>query len=98
MELLLWRWSTTAQVASALLIAVFFAVLGRSMRRDDLRPWIEAWLANLAALVVTIVFWFARPSSRWGLSALVWGYFFFKTMFAALLALGAWRFARPEAR
>lgn len=98
MELLLWRWSTTAQVASALLIAVFFAVLGRSMGRAELRPWVQAWLANLCALVVTIVFWFARPDTRWGLIALIWGYFFFKTMFAALLALGAWRFIRPHAR
>jgi diguanylate cyclase (GGDEF)-like protein len=98
MELLLWRWSTTAQVASALLIAVFFAVLGRSMPRAELRPWVQAWLANLVALVVTIVFWFARPSSVWGLRSLVWGYFFFKTMFVALLAIGAWRFVRPNAR
>src|SRR4051812_35314256 len=98
MELLLWRWSTTAQVASALLIAVFFAVLGRSMGRAELRPWVLAWLANLAALLVTIAFWFTRPSSRWGLAALIWGYFFFKTLFAALLGIGAWRFVRPHAR
>jgi diguanylate cyclase (GGDEF)-like protein len=97
-ELLLWRWSTTAQVASALLIAVFFAVLGRSMGRAELRPWVQAWLANLIALVVTIVFWFARPSSPWNLTALVWSYFFFKTMFVVLLAIGAWQFVRRDAR
>ncbi len=98
MELLLWRWSTTAQVASALLIAVFFGVLGRTMPRAELRPWVQAWLANLVALVVTIVFWFARPSSAWSLSSLIWGYFFFKTMFVVLLAIGGWRFVRPDAR
>ena len=98
MELLLWRWSTTAQVASALLIAVFFAVLGRSMRRAELRPWIQAWLANLGALVVTIVFWFARPPARLQLGTLIWGYFFFKTLFAVLLAWGAWRVIWPHAR
>ena len=98
MELLLWRWSTTAQVASALLIAVFFAVLGRSMRRAELRPWVQAWLANLGALVVTIVFWFARPSARLQLAALIWGYFFFKTLFAVLLAWGAWRVIWPHTR
>src|SRR5262245_6982098 len=98
MELLLWRWSTTAQVASALLIAVFFAVLGRSMRRAGLGPWVQAWLANLCALVVTLVFWYARPSARWSLAALIRGYFFFKTLFAVLLALGAWRFVDPHAR
>ncbi len=97
MELMLWRWSTSAQVASALLIAVFFSVLGRSMRRDELRPWVQAWQANLVALVVTIVFWFARPESRGPLAMLLWGYFFFKTMFVVLLAFGAWRFVRPNA-
>jgi diguanylate cyclase (GGDEF)-like protein len=54
MELLLWRWSTTAQIASAIVIAVFFVVLARSVRRVELRPWVMAWLANLAALFVTM--------------------------------------------
>lgn len=64
MELLLWRWSTTAQITSALMIAVFFVVLGRSVRRVEMRPWMYAWLANLAALLVTCIFWFAQPSSQ----------------------------------
>ena len=46
MELLLWRWSTSAQVTSAPLIAVFFVVLGRSMRRAELWPWVQPWIAN----------------------------------------------------
>jgi diguanylate cyclase (GGDEF)-like protein len=95
MELLLWRWSTSAQIASAVVIAVFFAVLGRSVRRVELRPWIAAWLANLAALCVTIVFWFAQPSTAWAFIALRAGYFFAKTLFVVLLAAGAWRFFRP---
>ncbi|HEX7151137.1 MAG TPA: GGDEF domain-containing protein [Thermoanaerobaculia bacterium] len=45
MELLLWRWSTTAQIASAFMIAVFFVVLSRPVRRVELRPWVAAWLA-----------------------------------------------------
>jgi len=94
MELLLWRWSTAAQVASAVTIAVFFVVLSRSMRRVELRPWVAAWLANLAALCVTITFWFAQPQSPWAFMALRTGYFFAKTMFLVLLALGAWRFVR----
>ena len=50
MELLLWRWSTTAQITSALMIAGFFVlVLARSVRRVEVRPWVWAWLANLAA-------------------------------------------------
>lgn len=90
MELLLWRWSTTAQITSAIVIAIFFVVLGRSERRVELRPWVSAWLANLAALLVTSVFWFAQPDSAAAIIALRWGYFFSKTMFVVLLALGAW--------
>jgi diguanylate cyclase (GGDEF)-like protein len=94
MELLLWRWSTSAQIASGLLIAVFFAVLARSVRRVELRPWVSAWMANLAALFVTSVFWFAQPQSPVLFISLRFGYFFSKTMFVVLLALGAWAFVR----
>lgn len=90
MELLLWRWSTTAQITSAIVIAIFFVVLGRSVRRVELRPWVSAWLANLAALLVTSVFWFAQPKSPATFIVLRWGYLFCKTMFVVLLALGAW--------
>ncbi|HYI12608.1 MAG TPA: GGDEF domain-containing protein [Thermoanaerobaculia bacterium] len=94
MELLLWRWSTTAQITSALLIAVFFFVLGRSMHRVELRPWVHAWLINLGALLVTIIFWFAQPDSQLAFILLRGGYLFTKTMFVVLLAAGAWRFSR----
>lgn len=95
MELLLWRWSTTAQIASAIVIAVFFMVLARSVRRVELRPWVAAWLANLAALCVTIAFWFWQPDSQLAFVFLRTGYFFAKTLFVLLLAAGAWRFVRP---
>ena len=94
MELLLWRWSTSAQIASGLMIAVFFLVLARSVRRVELRPWLSAWLANLAALFVTSMFWFAQPQSPAAVIALRFGYFFSKTMFVVLVALGAWAFVR----
>ena len=89
MELLLWRWSTTAQITSALMIAVFFVVLGRSVRRVEMRPWMYAWLANLAALLVTCIFWFAQPSSPFAFVVLRGSYFFWKTMFVVLLVAGA---------
>ncbi|HEY0038642.1 MAG TPA: GGDEF domain-containing protein [Longimicrobium sp.] len=94
MELLLWRWSTTAQISSAVVIAVFFVVLARSMRRVELRPWVAAWLANLAALCVTVTFWFTQPKSSAAFIALCTGYFFAKTLFVLLLAAGTWRFVR----
>ncbi|MEA2236464.1 MAG: diguanylate cyclase [Thermoanaerobaculia bacterium] len=96
MELLLWRWSTTAQITSALMIAVFFVVLARSVRRVEMRPWVSAWLANLAALLVTIIFWIFQPSSQIAFIALRGGYFLSKTMFVLLLSAGAWRFIRQR--
>ncbi|HXH40572.1 MAG TPA: GGDEF domain-containing protein [Thermoanaerobaculia bacterium] len=94
MELLLWRWSTSAQITSALMIAVFFVVLARSVHRVELRSWVYAWLANLAALSVTIIFWYAQPSSPFAFVALRGSYFFWKTMFVVLLVAGALRFVR----
>jgi hypothetical protein len=49
MELLLWRWSTTAQTASLLMIAIFFVVLARAIRRPELQTVVKAWLAKLQA-------------------------------------------------
>ncbi|HMC75922.1 MAG TPA: GGDEF domain-containing protein [Vicinamibacterales bacterium] len=95
-ELLLWRWSTTAQTASALMIAIFFLVLARSVRRAEMQTWVNAWLANLLAMVVTSVLWVAQPTSEFAWVPIRFGYFFFKTMFVTLLALGAWRFVRPR--
>jgi diguanylate cyclase (GGDEF)-like protein len=99
-ELLLWRWSTTVQITSALTIAIFFLVLGRSIRRVELRPWVQAWLANLGALAVTSVFWLAQPQSEAVFIGLRAGYLFTKTSFVLLLALGVWTFVRstPPAR
>ena len=96
MELLLWRWSTTAQITSALMIAVFFVVLARSVRRVEMRLWVGAWLANLGALLVTIVFWYFQPKSPAAFVAICGGYFFGKTMFVVLLGGGARRFVRQR--
>ena len=92
MELLLWRWSTAVQVTSAVMIAVFFYVLGRSVKRVEVRPWVQAWLINLAALLVTVLFWAAQPQSQLLMIPLRFGYFFAKTMFVLLLLLGTVRF------
>lgn len=88
MELLLWRWSTTAQVASSLMIAIFFVVLARSMKRVELRPWLYAWLANLGALAVTVTWWYLRPETPLSFFLIRFGYMATKTTFVAFLALG----------
>lgn len=97
MELLLWRWSTTAQIASSLTIAIFFLVLARSMKRVELRPWLRAWLANLGALAVTVIFWYANPKTQLAFFFIRLGYMLSKTMFVALLAAGTRGLSRRAA-
>jgi diguanylate cyclase (GGDEF)-like protein len=89
MELLLWRWSTSVQITSDLMIAVFFVVLARSVGRAELRPWVNAWLANLVALSVTIFFWLAPPPpSSLAFTVVCWLYICSKTTFVVLLVAG----------
>src|SRR3954468_10586893 len=95
MELLLWRWSTVAQVVSALLLAIFFIVLRLSVRRAELRLWIAAWLVNLVALSVTVIFWFAQPHSTAVFLGVRFLYIFSKTTFVVLLVAGAAGFGHP---
>jgi diguanylate cyclase (GGDEF)-like protein len=66
------------------------------VRRAELQPWVHAWLANLVALLFTVIFWFGQPSRRVSFFLVVWGYFFGKTLFILLLAAGAARFAQPH--
>jgi diguanylate cyclase (GGDEF)-like protein len=89
MELLLWRWSTSVQITSDLMIAVFFVVLARSVGRIELRSWVSAWVANLGALSVTIVFWMLQPQSQLAFAGISTLYIFAKTMFVVLLIVGA---------
>jgi diguanylate cyclase (GGDEF)-like protein len=95
MELLLWRWSTSVQVTSLLMITVFFWMLGRSIRTAALRWWVRAWIWNLAALAITLFFWFFQPPN-WVLHAVVAPvYMGAKTAFVLLLIQGAWAMRRP---
>src|SRR5256885_7075896 len=93
MALLLWRWSTTAQIVSALILAIFFVVLDMSVRRRELRLWVAAWLVNLCALVVTVGYWFFPPQSPASFLAIRIAYMFTKTLFVTLLVCGASAFA-----
>jgi diguanylate cyclase (GGDEF)-like protein len=95
MELLLWRWSTSVQVTSLVMIAVFFFMLGRSIRTASLRWWVRAWLWNVAALAITLFFWFFQPP-LWVMHAVVAPvYMGAKTAFVLLLLQGAWAMRRP---
>lgn len=92
-ELLLWRWSTAVQISSALLVAVFFLVFGRSSGRAELRWWVAAWVANGIALLVTWAFWFWQPSEFPSRLMLV-AYLTSKSLFVVLILLGTLEFIR----
>jgi diguanylate cyclase (GGDEF)-like protein len=93
MDLLLMRWSTAAQLTSLLMVAAFFLVLARSSRRAEIGWWVWAWLANVAALSVTVFFWVVQPQS--GVRGLLGSYGALKLAFALSLLQGAWVVARP---
>jgi diguanylate cyclase (GGDEF)-like protein len=94
MELLLGRWSTGAQVTSAVVLAVFFALLLRATQRPELRWWVRAWGANCVALFVTLLYWLELvPDGFQRLLSAV--YLAAKTAFALYLLQGTWALARP---
>jgi len=92
LELLLWRWSTIVQISSGVIIALFFLSLASATRRVELKPWVFAWLANLFALVVTVIYWFFQPQSAWVFGITSAGYIFFKSLFVLCLLIGLRRY------
>ncbi len=94
MELLLWRWSTATQVTSVVMIAAFFAALARSTPRAELRWWLWAWLANVAALAITLLFWYLELPAA--VVPIAWLFYLWaKTAFAWLFVQGCWTLLRP---
>src|SRR5579863_7120253 len=93
----LWRWSIAVQLTSVAMITLFFGVLQRSVRREDLRIWARGWLLNLLALSVALFFWLELPNG-----AEYWSVRFcflsLKTLAALVLIQGAWALGRPGRR
>jgi diguanylate cyclase (GGDEF)-like protein len=96
LEAALWQWSSAVQITSVLMIAVFFAVLWRSVRRAEMRWWVYAWSADFVALAVTLIFWYLRASagdtstSATPLLLARLAYLAPKTLFLLLLLRGTW--------
>jgi diguanylate cyclase (GGDEF)-like protein len=91
----LWVWSTAIQTTSLLMIAVFFAVLTRSVKLAPVRIWVGAWVCNLCALLVTVAYWYSRASVDGFVRA---SYMGLKAAFVLLLIQGAWALKRPGTR
>lgn len=94
MELALWRWSTAVQLSSLVIVTLFFAVLARSVRLLELRFWVQAWSCNLAALAVTLFFWYFRPGDQF-FPFVRAAYVAPKTAFVLLLMQGGWALKKP---
>lgn len=75
MDLLLYQLNISGLTATTVMIALFFAVLRRSIRRSEMRWWMYGWLANVAALTITSAFWYFQPPAQ-----------FFGVIFAVYLA------------
>ena len=95
-QLLLWRWSTILQLSSLAMVSAFFVLLARANPRAELRWWARAWAANLVALAATSIHWMRQSDPVF--PAIVFFYVGGKTVFAALLAQGAWTMIRPGGR
>jgi diguanylate cyclase (GGDEF)-like protein len=96
LEIALWQWSNAVQITSVLMIAVFFAVLRRSVRRVEMRWWVYAWSADFVAMAVTLAFWYVQSRSNGTPAPLPWRlaarllYIGAKTLFLLLLLRGTW--------
>ena len=93
-QLVLQRWSVGIQLGIVLILAVFFAILSRSLRLAEVRLWAGAWAANLLALTAVFTGAFATPPP-----AVVFVttavYVAAKTTYALLIVAGAQYHVRP---
>ena len=98
MELFLYQLSIWGLALTSLMIAVFFLVLSRSNPRDEMRWWTYGWFANVAAMGITLVFWYAQPPASF--HPLVFAvYLVAKNVYVWLLLRGTLEFQswRPRA-
>ena len=95
-ELLLWRWSTTVQITSAVVLAAFTAAFARAVKRADARWWASAFLANLGAMAVTSVYWFGAADAL-PPALMRAAYMGSKTAFVLCLVAGVFAFRFPRA-
>jgi diguanylate cyclase (GGDEF)-like protein len=93
-QLVLQRWSVGVQLGIVLVLAVFFAILSRSLRLAEVRLWAGAWAANLLALTAVFAAAFAAPPPAVMLVTTV-AYVAAKTTYALLIVAGAQHHVRP---
>jgi diguanylate cyclase (GGDEF)-like protein len=80
--------ATAAHLVGSLVLAVFFALLGRHDPRRYLHFWTAAWCAQALALLVQLF------GGRWGGPAALDAYLFLLTGHGVLVAVAAWSYSR----
>jgi len=98
MELALWRWSVAVQWISVAMLTLFFWLLRRSLRREELRLWSNGWLLNFSALSVALFFWVYQPPAGILYWCVRFCFLSLKTLAILQLMQGAWSLAHPGAR
>jgi diguanylate cyclase (GGDEF)-like protein len=88
-DFLLWQWSLLAQLACGVMIAGFFLGFRRTTRTAAVRVWSEAWLANAASLMISVVdvYWIDSTSGP-VFTAVCAAYLWTKTVCVLRLAEG----------
>jgi diguanylate cyclase (GGDEF)-like protein len=61
LELLLFQLSIWGLAATSAMIAVFFLILQRANHRAEMHWWTRGWFANVAAMALTLMFWYVQP-------------------------------------
>jgi diguanylate cyclase (GGDEF)-like protein len=92
--LLLQRLSVTFQLAVVVLLTIFFGILARSVRLQEVRFWTVAWLSNAVALGAVLTFTFFDPESITARLMLI-AYLSGKTGYVILLVSGARHHVHP---
>ena len=97
MDLLLYQLNISGLTVTTVLILLFFAVLRRSVRRVEMRWWVHGWSANVAALVVTSLFWYFQPPVKYfGITFAI--YLAAKLTYVWLLSRGALEYCGQRPR
>ena len=90
------RWSVGVQLATVTLLAVFFVALTRTIRRQEVRVWAVAWVADALAIASAFLGAFlALPPIV--LRSAVALYVAGKTAYALLVVTGAHSHLQPGA-
>ena len=91
MDLLLYQLNISGLTVTTVMIALFFSVMRRSVRRAEMRWWTYGWLANAAALTITSAFWYFQPPTQF-FGAIFAIYLATKLAYVWLLSRGALEF------